>query len=155
MQQYDCEQSGRRLTELVWKLRELVDVFTGVSAVGNAEAEVKVEVLEEPTLEVVSLDHPKAVDGPVAHRELHTGVGHTNSTEVRNTELNGHQAQNGSGSVHSRCTNCAQLEEGRGELVPHKTSRAGVHISALLLPLNRTWRRNPTSTQRQSGQMLE
>lgn len=74
MQQYYCEQSERRLTELVWKLRELVDVFTRVSAVGNAEAEVEVEVLEEPTLEVVSLDHPKAVDGPVAHRELHAGV---------------------------------------------------------------------------------
>lgn len=62
-----------RLTEVVGKLRELVDVLAGVAAVGDAEAEVEVEVLEQAPLEVVALDHAEAVDGSVAHRELHPG----------------------------------------------------------------------------------
>lgn len=45
-----------------------------VPAVWDAEAKVEVKVLEEATLEVVPLDHPEAVDWPVAHRELHTEV---------------------------------------------------------------------------------
>lgn len=65
------EQTGRGLTEVVWKLRELINVFACVAAVGNAEAEVKVEVLEQAPLEVMPLDHSKAVNGPIAHRELH------------------------------------------------------------------------------------
>lgn len=61
-----------------------------IPAVGNAEAKVKVKVLEEATLEVVPLDHPEVVDGAVADRELHTGVcftdRHTNSREMRGRE---------------------------------------------------------------------
>lgn len=48
-------------------------MFARVAAVGDAEAEVEVEALEQPSLEVVPLDHAEAVDGSVAHRELHTG----------------------------------------------------------------------------------
>lgn len=65
-------------------------MFARVPAVWDAEAKVKVEVLEEATLEVVALDHPEAVDWPVAHRELHAEVclfhRHTNSREVRGRE---------------------------------------------------------------------
>lgn len=45
-----------------------------VPAVWDAEAKVEVKVLEEATLEVVPLNHPEAVDWPVAHSELHAGV---------------------------------------------------------------------------------
>lgn len=62
------------LTEVVWKLWELINVFTGVAAVGDAKTEVKVKVLEEASLEVMPLDHTEAVNGPIAHRELHTEV---------------------------------------------------------------------------------
>lgn len=64
---------GRRLTEVVGELRELVDVFARVAAVGNAEPKVKVKALEQASLEVVPLDHAEAVYGSVAHRELHPG----------------------------------------------------------------------------------
>lgn len=64
---------GSRLTEVVGKLRELVDVFTRVATVGNAETEVKVKALEQASLEVMPLDHAEAVYGSVSHRELHTG----------------------------------------------------------------------------------
>lgn len=61
-------------------------MFARVAAVGDAEAEVEVEALEQPPLEVVPLDHAEAVDGSVAHRELHTGGNkqtHTASECVR------------------------------------------------------------------------
>lgn len=64
----------KRLTEVVWKLRKLINVFTCVAAVGNAETKVKVKVLEKASLEVMPLNHTKVVDGPVAHCELHTEV---------------------------------------------------------------------------------
>ena len=47
-------------------------MFTCVAAVGDAETEVEVKVLEETSLEVMSLDHTETVDGPVADRELHS-----------------------------------------------------------------------------------
>ncbi len=63
-----------KLTEVVWKLWKLINVFTCVAAVGNAKPKVKVKVLEKATLEVMPLNHTKAVNGPVAHCELHTEV---------------------------------------------------------------------------------
>lgn len=63
-----------QLTEIVWKLWKLINVFTCVAAVGNAKTKVKVKVLEKTSLEVVSLNHTKAVNGSVAHCELHTEV---------------------------------------------------------------------------------
>lgn len=62
---------GGRLTEVVGKLRELIDVFARVATVGDAETEVKVKALEQASLEVMPLDHAEAVYGSVAHRELH------------------------------------------------------------------------------------
>lgn len=46
-----------------------------VAAVGDAEAEVEVEALEEQVSEVVPLDHAEAVQGPWTHRELHAEKG--------------------------------------------------------------------------------
>ena len=40
---------------------ELVDVFAGVPAAGDTEPEVKVEGLQVPVPEEVSLDHPKVL----------------------------------------------------------------------------------------------
>ncbi len=74
---YECNRTRTNrleLTELVWKLRELVNVFTRVAAVGDAKAKVKVKVLEEASLEVMPLDHTETVNRPVAHSELHTEV---------------------------------------------------------------------------------
>lgn len=68
------DQSRLELTEVVWKLWKLINVFTCVAAVRNAKAKVKVKVLEKAPLEVMSLNHTKAVNGPVAHCELHTEV---------------------------------------------------------------------------------
>lgn len=51
-------------------------MFARVAAVGNAEAKVKVKVLEQAPLEVMPLDHSEAVDGPIAHRELHPAFRH-------------------------------------------------------------------------------
>lgn len=68
------DQSRQELTEVVWKLWKLVNVFTCVAAVRNAKAKVKVKVLEKTPLEVMPLNHTKAVNGPVAHCELHTEV---------------------------------------------------------------------------------
>lgn len=45
-------------------------MFAGVPAVGDAESKVEVKALEQVSLEVMSLDHPEAVNRPVAHREL-------------------------------------------------------------------------------------
>lgn len=75
---------GSRLTEVVGKLRELVDVFTRVATVGNAETEVKVKALEQASLEVMPLDHAEAVYGSVAHRELHTGENNAVSKYEKN-----------------------------------------------------------------------
>lgn len=67
-----ANQNRLELTEVVWKLWKLINVFTCVAAVGNAKTKVKVKVLEQASLEVVPLNHTKAVNGSVAHCELHT-----------------------------------------------------------------------------------
>ena len=46
---------AERLTFLWSELWHLVDVFTGVSAVGDAESKVKIKRLEQSVFEVVSL----------------------------------------------------------------------------------------------------
>ena len=66
-------QGGVVLTQGLRQLGELVDVFAGVAAVGDAEAEVKVKALEQVFSEVVPLDHAEVVQGSVSHRELHAG----------------------------------------------------------------------------------
>lgn len=59
------------LTQGLGKLGELVDVFTGVTAAWDAEAEVKVEALEQVIAKVVPLDHAEVAEGPVADCEFH------------------------------------------------------------------------------------
>ena len=61
------------LTQGLGQLRELVDVFAGVAAVGDAEAEVEVEALQEMLAEVVPLDHAEVVQRSASYRELNTG----------------------------------------------------------------------------------
>lgn len=46
-------------------------MLAGVSAVGDTEAEVKVEALQQVIAEVVSLDHAEVVQGPVSDGEFH------------------------------------------------------------------------------------
>lgn len=58
-------------------------MFARVAAVGDAETEVEVEVLEQAPLEVMPLDHPEAVDGPIAHRELHAEGSDTGTTVTK------------------------------------------------------------------------
>lgn len=50
-------------------------MLAGVSAVRDAEAEVKVEALQQVIAEVVSLDHAKVVEGSVSNGEFHTIIG--------------------------------------------------------------------------------
>lgn len=66
------EQNRQELTEVIRELWELINVFARVAAVGNAKAKVKVKVLEKASLEVMPLNHTKAVNGPVTNCELHT-----------------------------------------------------------------------------------
>ena len=47
-------------------------MFTRVFAVGNAEAELEVEALEQLFPEIMPLNHPEFVDGFVTHGELHS-----------------------------------------------------------------------------------
>ena len=63
-----------QLTEVLWKLGELVDVLACIAAIGNAESEVKVKVLEEAPLEIMPLDHTEAVNRTVPDCKLNTGV---------------------------------------------------------------------------------
>ena len=63
-----------QLTEVLWKLGELVDVLACIAAVGNAESEVKVKVLEEAPLEIMPLDHTEAVNRTVPDCKLNAGV---------------------------------------------------------------------------------
>lgn len=60
------------LTHVFWELWKLVDVFTCVAAVGNAEAEVKIKILEQAIFEVVPLDHPEVCHRLLSHCKLHT-----------------------------------------------------------------------------------
>lgn len=46
-------------------------MLAGVSAVGDTEAKVKVEALQQVIAEVVSLDHAEVVQGPVSDGEFH------------------------------------------------------------------------------------
>lgn len=52
-------------------------MLAGVSAVGDAEAKVKVEALQQVVAEVVSLDHAEVVQGPVSDGEFHPSWGKT------------------------------------------------------------------------------
>lgn len=67
-----ADQNRQELTKVVWKLWKLINVFACVAAVGNAKAKVEVEILEKAPLEVMPLNHTKAVNWPVTHCELHT-----------------------------------------------------------------------------------
>lgn len=46
-------------------------MLTGVPAAGDAEAEIKVKVLQQTVSEVMPLDHAEVGDGLVSHGELH------------------------------------------------------------------------------------
>lgn len=61
----------RRLTQALRQLRELVDVLTGVSAVWDTEAKVKVKALQQVITEVVPLNHAEVVQRPVSNCEFH------------------------------------------------------------------------------------
>lgn len=67
---YEGEAQNMKLTQVLGKLRELVDMFTGVLAVRDAEAELEVEALEQLVAEVVPLDHAELVHRHGAHAEL-------------------------------------------------------------------------------------
>lgn len=56
-------------------------MFARVAAVGYTEAKVEVEILEEPSLEVMPLDHTEAVDGSVPHCKLNAAVGQRDSSD--------------------------------------------------------------------------
>lgn len=49
------------LTQALRKLRELVDVLTGVTAVWDTETKIKVKALQQVITEVVPLDHTEVV----------------------------------------------------------------------------------------------
>lgn len=71
------------LTEIIWKLWKLINVFTCVAAVRYAKTKVEVKVFEKASLEVMPLNHPKTVNWPVPHCELHAVVKkQTRCTEV-------------------------------------------------------------------------
>ena len=62
---------GHFSDEFFAQTRELVNVLASVLRVGDAEPELKVERLQQLIAKEVALDHAEAVDGTIAHRELH------------------------------------------------------------------------------------
>ena len=62
-------------TLLVGQGRQLVDVLARVDGVGDDEAKVEVEGLDEAVLEEMALNHAEAVDGQIAGREFDAVVG--------------------------------------------------------------------------------
>lgn len=60
------------LTDLLWKWWELVDMLAGVLTAGDAEAELKVEALQQLISEVMPLNHAEVIDRNVTHCELDT-----------------------------------------------------------------------------------
>lgn len=71
LREFIFDQNTLELTEVIWKLWKFINVFTCVAAVRNTKAKVKVEVLKKTSLEIMSLNHTKTVNGPVSHCELH------------------------------------------------------------------------------------
>ena len=57
---------------------ELVNVFTRVFRVGNAESEVEVEALEKFVSKVVAFDHPEIIDWFITHSEFYPETCRTN-----------------------------------------------------------------------------
>lgn len=71
------------LTAVLRETWEFIDVFTRILAAGHAEAELKVETLQQPLSEIMSLDHPEVFYRQVSDREL-DAAGTTNTErEVR------------------------------------------------------------------------
>ena len=60
---------------------ELVDVFARVLGVGDAEAKLEVERLEQFVTEEMAFDHPEVVDGLRTNREFNTAT-RENTCEV-------------------------------------------------------------------------
>ena len=58
------------LTFLRGESRHLIDMLTAVSRVWHAKSKVKIEGLEQPVLEVMSLHHPKLPHLLVTHCEV-------------------------------------------------------------------------------------
>lgn len=56
-----------RLTLFFSYLWELVDVFTSVDTVWDAETKIKVKALQESVTEIMSLYHPEPLDFLVTH----------------------------------------------------------------------------------------
>ena len=81
------QRNGPRLTEIIGQLGKLVYVLAGVATVGDAEAEVEVEVLQEAFPEVVPLDHSEAVHRLLAHGELHTDEERDGETDTHRERL--------------------------------------------------------------------
>lgn len=50
-------------------------MLAGVLAAWDAETELEVEALQQPSSEVVPLDHAEVVDGNVSYCELHPAMG--------------------------------------------------------------------------------
>ena len=65
--------SHHLLCQLLVNAWKLVNMFTGVDAVWNAESKVKIKCLEVSVSEKVSLDHPEVLQWLVSNFELYCG----------------------------------------------------------------------------------
>lgn len=50
-------------------------MLAGVLAAWDAETELEVEALQQPSSEVMPLDHAEVVDGNISYCELHPAMG--------------------------------------------------------------------------------
>lgn len=58
-----------------------------VAAVGDAEAEVEIEVLQQPILKVMTLDHPEITHGTIADGKLHPSQDDKDERKKNNQSL--------------------------------------------------------------------
>lgn len=59
--------------DVVGEWGELVDVFTGVLAVGHAKPKLKIKAFQQLLPEVMPLDHPEVFDREVPYSKLNCG----------------------------------------------------------------------------------
>ena len=66
----EAEERVEGLTLLWSEFWHLIDVLTGISAVGDAESKIKIKGLEQPVSKVVSLYHSELLHWLIPHCEL-------------------------------------------------------------------------------------
>ncbi len=66
----DSSVITHKLTLIIGKRRQLVNVFTRVDTVRDAEAKVEIEAFDKAILEEMTLNHAKPFDGQVSHTKL-------------------------------------------------------------------------------------